>query len=45
VKGGIMMMKHRRVRYEVTGCEYLEELKHEVLKNIALSTGLNNRPF
>jgi len=39
------MMKRNRARVELTGYEYLEELKHEVLKNIAQSTGLNNRPF
>ncbi len=40
-----MMMKRYRARVELTCCEYLEELKQEVLKSISQITGFNNRPF
>ena len=39
-----MNLRKRRI-FQSTGSEYLEEIKHEVLKNIAQNSGFTNRTF
>ena len=39
-----MNLRRRRI-FQSTGSEYLEEIKHNVLKNIAQNSGFTNRTF
>lgn len=39
-----MNLKKRRI-FQSTGSEYLEEIKHDVLKSMAQSSGFTNRTF